>query len=42
MNKMRNTFHCSKAVPQLNVYHFFNSKNENNDDNDKNNESNEK
>ena len=30
-----------KAVLQLNVYHFFNSKNANNDDNDKNNDNNE-
>ena len=30
-----------KAVSQLNVYHFFISKNVNNDDNDKNNDNNE-
>ena len=30
-----------KAVSQLNVYHFFSSKNVDNDDNDKNNDNNE-
>ena len=34
------TFHCIKAVSQLNVYHFS-QQNENNDDNDKNNDNNE-
>ena len=33
MEKMKYTFHCFKAVSQLNVYHSFLQQNEN-DDND--------
>ena len=36
-----NTFHCFKAVSQLNVYHFS-QQNENNDDNENNEKNNEK